>query len=62
MPFISAVYGLALIYLTALPIADGGESLAKEALTWFLTLAAIALTVCVVIPIERKIYPESRQY
>ena len=62
MPFISAVYGLALIYLTALPIADGGESLAKEALTWFLTLAAIALTVCVVIPIERKIYPESRQF
>ena len=62
LPFISAVYGLALIYLTALPIADGGESLAKEALTWFLTLAAIALTVCVVIPIERKIYPESRQF
>ena len=62
LPIISAVYGLALIYLTALPIADGGGSLAKEALTWFLTLLAILLTVFVVIRIERKIYPESRQF
>ena len=62
LPFISAVYGLALIYLTALPIADGGGSLAKESLTWFLTLLAILLTVFVVIRIERTVYPESRQF
>ena len=62
LPIISAVYGLALIYLTALPIADGGGSLAKESLTWFLTLLAILLTVFVVIRIERTVYPESRQF
>lgn len=62
LPFLSAAYGLALIYLTALPLADGGDSLAKEALVWFLSLAAILVTVFVVIRIERKIYPESRQF
>ncbi|MBR5655326.1 MAG: CPBP family intramembrane metalloprotease [Prevotella sp.] len=62
LPILSAVYGLALIYLTALPIADGEGGLAHEALVWILTLAAILLTYFVVIPIERKAYPESRQF
>lgn len=62
LPILSGVYGLALIYLTALPIADGGEALSHEAMTWVLTLAAILLTVFVVIRIERKVYPESRQF
>jgi membrane protease YdiL (CAAX protease family) len=62
LPILAAVYGLALIYITALPLADGEGSLANEAVGWILTLAAILLTVFVVIPIERKVYPESRQF
>ena len=62
LPILSAVYGLALIYLIALPLADGEGSLANEAVTWILTLAAIMLTAFVVIPFERKVYPESRQF
>lgn len=62
LPLLSAVYGLAVIYLTALPLADGSGSLAHEAMTWGLTLAAILLTVFVVIRIERRVYPESRQF
>lgn len=62
LPLLSAVYGLAVIYLTALPIADGGGSLARETMTWVLTLAAILLTVFVVIRIERRVYPEARWF
>ena len=62
LPILSAAYGLALIYLTALPLADGKGGLAQEAIVWVLTLAAILLTFFVVIPIERKAYPESRQF
>ena len=62
LPILSAVYGLALIYLTALPLADGEGAFANEAVTWILTLAAIMLTAFVVIPFERKVYPESRQF
>ena len=62
LPLLSAVYGLALIYLTALPLADGEVVLANEVVCWLLTLAAIMLTLFVVIPFERKVYPESRQF
>ena len=62
LPILSAVYGIAIIYLTALPVADGEGVLAYEAIVWVLTLAAIMLTVFAVIPIERKVYPESRQF
>ena len=62
LPLLSAVYGLAVIYLTALPLADGSGSLAHEAMTWGLTLVAILLTVFVIIRIERRVYPESRQF
>lgn len=62
LPILSAVYGFALIYLTALPVADGEGSFAHEAVVWILTLAAVMLTAFVVIPIERKVYPESRQF
>ena len=62
LPILSAVYGLALIYLAALPLSNGEGSLANEAVTWILTLAAIMLTAFVVIPFERKVYPESRQF
>ena len=62
LPILSTVYGLALIYLAALPLADGKGSFASEALGWILTLAAIMLTVLVAIPMERRAYPESRQF
>ena len=62
LPLLSAIYGLAVIYLTALPLADGGGSLVHEAMTWGLTIVAILLTVFVVIRMERKVYPESQQF
>lgn len=62
LPIISAVYGLALIYLTALPIADAEGALANEAVVWIITLVAIMLTAFVVIPVERKVYPESCRF
>ena len=62
LPLLSAVYGLAFIYLTALPLADGEGVFANEVVSWLLTLAAIMLTLFVVIPFERKVYPESRQF
>lgn len=62
LSILSAVFGLALIYLTALPTANGEGVLANEVVGWILTMAAIMLTLFVVIPIERKVYPESRQF
>ena len=62
VPVFSVGYGFALIYLTALPISDGEGSFLNAALGWILTLAAILLTLFVTIPLQRKIYPESRQF
>ncbi len=62
VPVFSVCYGLALIYLTALPTADGDGSFPNEAAGWIITLGAILLTLFVAIPLQRKIYPESRQF
>lgn len=62
MPILAAVYGLALIYITALPLADGKETLGREALTWLLTLAAIALTYLLVLRVEPKVFTEAEQF
>lgn len=62
MPILAAVYGLALIYVTAMPMADGNESLSRHILTWLLTLAAIALTYVLVHRIEPRVFPEAKQF
>lgn len=62
MPILAAVYGLALIYVTAMPMADGNESLSRHILTWLLTLAAIALTYVLVRQVEPRVFPEAKQF
>jgi membrane protease YdiL (CAAX protease family) len=62
MPFIAAAYGVALIYLTALPI-DGNETgIGGEMLSWLLSLAAIGLTLVIVGRVEPKLFPPARQF
>ena len=62
MPILAAVYGLMIIYMTALPMADGNEALGRQALTWLLTLIAIALTYLLVHRFEPKVFPEAKQF
>ena len=56
MPVLSAAYGFAIIYVTALPVA-GGQTFVGEVLTWLLTLAGIALTLQLVHRVEPKLFP-----
>ena len=44
VPILVTIYGFLLIYVTALPTADGNFTLGREALSWMHTLAAIGLT------------------
>ena len=62
MPILSAIYGLAVIYVTALPIAGDNPSFVGELLTWLLTLAAIALTLFLVCRVEPKVFPSAKQF
>lgn len=62
MPVLAAAYGLGIIYLTALPLADGDESLGSQVLCWIITLGAIALTFFIVKRVEPKVFPEARQF
>ena len=62
MPVLAAAYGLGIIYLTALPMADGDESLESQVLCWIITLGAIALTFFIVKRVEPKVFPEARQF
>ena len=62
MPILSAAYGLAVIYVTALPLADDKPSFTDEMLTWLLTLAAIALTLFLVCRVEPKVFPAAGQF
>lgn len=62
MPMLAAIYGFMLIYVTALPTADGTETLGREFLTWLLTLAAIALTYVLVHRGEPKVFPEAKLF
>ena len=48
MPILSAVYGVAIIYITALPVAGDNPTFVDELLTWLITLAGIALTLFLV--------------
>lgn len=62
MPFLAAAYGFGLIYLTALPTADGDGSLWSQVLSWIITLGAIALTFFIVSWVEPKVFPEAKQF
>ena len=62
MPILSAAYGLAVIYVTALPLAGDSPTVVGECLTWLLTLAAIALTLFLVHRVEPKVFPAARQF
>ena len=61
VPILVTIYGFLLIYVTALPTADGNFTLGREALSWMLTLAAIGLTYIIAYWLEPKVFPESKQ-
>ena len=62
MPFLSALYGIAIIYVTALPLTDENPSFVSELLTWLITLAGIALTLFLVRRAEPELFPAARQF
>ncbi|MBQ4367249.1 MAG: CPBP family intramembrane metalloprotease [Muribaculaceae bacterium] len=62
MPILSAAYGLAVIYVTALPIAGDNPTFVGEMLTWLITLAGIALTLFLVHRVEPRVFPAARKF
>ena len=59
MPILSALYGFAIIYVTALPVAGDHPTFVGELLTWLITLAGIALTLFLVHRVEPKVFPNA---
>ena len=62
MPILSAIYGFLLIYVTAMPMADGSGTIGAEAVSWMLTLAAIVLTCFLVKRVEPIAFPEANRF
>ena len=62
MPLLAAMYGLGVIYVTAMPLADGSGSFGREVLTWSLTLVAIGVTFLIATKIEPIAYPNVREF
>ena len=62
IPILSAIYGLAIIYVTALPLANENPTFISELLTWMITLVGIALTLFLVHRVEPKLFPEAGQF
>ena len=62
MPILSAVYGVAITYVTALPIAGDNPTFVDELLTWLITLAGIALTLFLVHRVEPKLFAAAVQF
>lgn len=62
MPILSATYGIALIYVTALPVAGNNPTVVGEMLTWLITLAGIAMTLYLVQYVEPKMFPAAEQF
>lgn len=62
MPILSAVYGLGVIYITALPVDGNLPSFVGEMLTWLMTLAGIAMTLYLVQHVEPKVFPAAGQF
>ena len=62
MPLLSAVYGLGVIYITALPVDGNHPTFVGEMLTWLITLAGIAMTLYLVQYVEPKVFPAAEQF
>ena len=62
MPILSAVYGVAIIYMTALPLSGDHSGFGYELLTWLITLAGIALSLYLVHRVEPKVFPSARDF
>lgn len=62
MPILSAAYGVAIIYLTALPLSGDHPGFGSELLTWLITLAGIALTLYLVHRVEPKVFPSAGDF
>lgn len=62
MPILAAIYGTALIMLTAMPFGNGQQTIWSEVASWLLTLLCIALTLFLVIRLEPKVFPDARRF
>ena len=62
MPILAAIYGFAVIYVTALPVSGDNPTFVGEFLTWLITIAAIALTLFLVYRVEPKVFPAAGQF
>ena len=62
IPLLAAIYGLGVIFVTALPLSGGSESFGSEVLTWLLTLVAIGVTFLIATKIEPLAYPDARKF
>ena len=62
MPILSAVYGLGVIYITALPADGNHPTFVGEMLTWLITLVGIAMTLYLVQYVEPKVFPAAEQF
>ena len=62
MPILSAAYGIAIIYVTALPLSGDYPGFGCELLTWLITLAGITLSLYLVHRVEPKVVPSARDF
>lgn len=62
VPFLAVAYSMAVIYVTALPVAGDNLGLGGELLTWLLTLAGIVLTLFLVGRVEPKVFPAAGRF
>ena len=62
MPIIAAAYGIAIIFVTALPLNGDTPSVSGELLSMLFTLAAIGLTFFLVKRVEPKLFTSVRQF
>ena len=62
VPFLAVAYSVAVIYVTALPVAGDNPGFCGELLTWLLTLAGIVLTLFLVGRVEPKMFPAAGRF
>ena len=62
VPFLAVAYSVAVIYVTALPVAGDNPGFCGELLTWLLTLAGIILTLFLVGRVEPKMFPAAGRF
>ena len=62
VPFLAVAYSVAVIYVTALPVAGDNPGFCGELLTWLLTLAGIVLTLFLVGRVEPKVFPTAGRF